>query len=123
MIGDTIAEAVRDRRRAWTVVAERDPKVLTAEVLDLFATDEYGACSEVITAFAAALGTPGLDEFEPMARERLDNGPARTHHHLAVALENIADARSDLDGYIAARRLAGSGHRDCRTPCRRGAAR
>src|SRR4029077_18688654 len=94
--------------RAWTAVVERDPSMLAAEVLDLFTTDEYGARGEVIIAFATALGTAGLDELERIARERLDHGPAGKHQYLAVALENIADARGDVDGYIAAKRLAGS---------------
>jgi len=107
VIGDAIAEAVSDCGRAWAAVVERDPKMLAAEVLDLFTTDAYGARGEVIIAFAEALGTAGLDELERMAREQLDHGPAGNHHDLAIALENIADARGDVDGYIAAQRLAG----------------
>ncbi len=108
VIGDAIAEAVGDCGRAWAAVAGRDPKTLAAEVLDLFTTDEYGARREVIIAFAAALGPAGLDELERMARERLGHGPAGKHRYWAIALEHIADARGDVDGYIAARRLAGS---------------
>ena len=108
VIGDVIAAAVGDCGRAWAAVAERDPKMLAAEVLDLFTTDEYGARSQVIIAFAAALGPAGLDELERLARERLDQGPAEKHRYLAIVLENIADARGDVDGYIAAQRLAGS---------------
>jgi hypothetical protein len=108
VIGDAIAEAVADCGRAWAAVAERDPKMLAAEVLDLFTTDDYGARGKVIIAFAAALGTAGLDELERMAREQLDHGPAGNNYDLAIALENIADARGDADGYIAARRLAGT---------------
>src|SRR6516162_8859550 len=63
---------------------------------------------EVIIAFAAALGPAGLDELEHMARELLDHGSAGKHRYLAIALENIADARGDVDGYIAAKRLGGS---------------
>ena len=37
------AAAVSDCGRAWAAVAERDPKMLAVEVLDLFTTDEYGA--------------------------------------------------------------------------------
>ena len=106
VIGDAVAEAVRDCGRAWASVADRDPKTLAAEVLDLFATDEYGARSQVITAFAKALGTAGLDELERMTCGQLD--PAGKRQYLAIALENIADAHGDVDGYIAARRLAGS---------------
>jgi hypothetical protein len=43
VIGDAIAAAVSDCGRAWAAVAERDPKMLAVEVLDLFTTDEYGA--------------------------------------------------------------------------------
>jgi len=50
VIGDAIGEAVTDCGRAWAAVPERDPKILAAEVFDLFTTDEYGARSEVITA-------------------------------------------------------------------------
>src|SRR6516162_7258974 len=51
---------------------------------------------EVIIAFAAALGPAGLDELEHMARELLDHGSAGKHRYLAIALENIADARGDI---------------------------
>ena len=108
VIGDAIAAAVSDCGRAWAAVAERDPKMLAAEVLDLFTTDAYGARGQVIIAFAEALGTAGLDELEHMARELLDHGSAGKHRYLAIALENIADARGDVDGYIAAKRLGGS---------------
>src|ERR1700737_617084 len=108
VIGDAIAEVVRDCGRAWAAIAERDPNMLAAEVLDLFTTDEYGARGEVIIAFATALGTAGLDELEHIARERLEQGAAGKHQYLAVALENIADARGDVDGYIGAKPLAGS---------------
>jgi hypothetical protein len=107
VIGDAVALAVTDCGRAWSAVAERDAKMLAAEVLDLFTTDEYGARGQVIIAFAAALGPTGLDELERLAHERLGHGPAG-EHDLAIALENIADARGDVDGYIAARRLAGT---------------
>ena len=45
VIGDAIGEAVTDCGRAWAAVPERDPKILAAEVFDLFTTDEYGARS------------------------------------------------------------------------------
>jgi hypothetical protein len=73
VIGDAIGEAVTDCGRAWAAVSERDPKILAAEVFDLFTTDEYGSRSEVITAFSEALGTSGLNELERMVRERLDH--------------------------------------------------
>jgi hypothetical protein len=112
VIGDAVGEAVADCGRAWAAVPERDPKLLAAEVFDLFASDEYGARSQVITAFSGALGTSGLDELERMVRERLDHAPAGKQDYrqraLTTALENIADARGDVDGYIAAQRLAGT---------------
>jgi hypothetical protein len=112
VIGDAIGEAVTDCGRAWAVVHDRDPKVLAAEVFDLFTTDEYGARSEVITAFADALGASGLDELERMVRERLNHATTGKHQYrqraLTIALENIADARGDVDAYIAAQRLAGT---------------
>jgi hypothetical protein len=108
VIGDAVAAAVRDCGRAWAAVAERNPKMLAAEVLDLFTTDEYGARGEVIIAFAAALGPAGLDELEHLARERFGHRPVGKLQYLASALENIADARGDVDGYIEAQRLAGS---------------
>jgi hypothetical protein len=111
VIGDAIGEAVTDCGRAWVAVPERDPKILAAEVFDLFTTDEYGARSHVITAFSEALGTSGLDELECLVRERLDHAATGRRDYeraLTFALENIADARGDVDGYIAAHRLAGT---------------
>jgi hypothetical protein len=84
---------------------------LAAEVFDLFTTDEYGARCEVITAFSEALGAAGLGELERLVREGLDRavtGKHVYHQVLTTALENIADARGDVDGYIAAQRLAGT---------------
>ena len=49
----------------------------------------------------------GLDELEQMAREQFGDSPAGKGRYLPIALENIADARGDVDGYIAAQRLAG----------------
>jgi hypothetical protein len=112
VIGDAIGEAIADCGRAWAAVPERDPKILAAEVFDLFTTDEYGARREVISAFSEALGTSGLDELERMVRDRLDNALTGKHAYrqqaLTIAPENIADARGDVDGYIAAQRLAGT---------------
>jgi hypothetical protein len=111
VIGDAIGEAVTDCGRAWAAVPERDPKILAAEVFDLFTTDEYGARSEVITALSEALGASGLDELERLVRERLDRAATGKHDYqraLTFALENIADARGDVDGYISAHRLAGT---------------
>jgi hypothetical protein len=112
VIGDAIGEAVTDCGRAWAADPERDRKILAAEVFDLFTTDEYGARRDVITAFSGALGAPGLDELERMVRKCLEHAPAGKHDHrqqvLTTALENIADARGDVDGYIAAQRLAGT---------------
>jgi hypothetical protein len=53
----------------------------SAEVLDLFTTDEYFALREVITAFSEALGTSGLDQLERMVRERLDHAHAGKHDY------------------------------------------
>ena len=75
--------------------------------VDLFTTDDYGARGEVITAFAASLGTAGLDELECLARERLGHGPAGKLQYLASALENIADARGDGDLRELAKALLG----------------
>ena len=111
VIGDVIGEAVNDCGRAWAAVPASNPKILAAEVFDLFTTDEYGARSELITAFSEALGTSGLDELERLVRERLDHAATGKHVYqqmLTTALENIADARGDVDGYIAAHRLAGT---------------
>src|SRR5262249_26099424 len=77
-----------------------------------FTSDEYGARGQVITALSEALSTSGLDELERMVRKRLDNTPAGEHDYrrrvLTTALGDIADARGDVDGYIAAQRLAGT---------------
>jgi len=111
-IGDAIGDAVTDCARAWAAIPERDPKILAAEVFDLFRSDEYGARRKAITAFSEALGTSGLDELACIVREGLDHVPAGECDYrqqvLTTALEHIADARGDVDGYIAAQRLAGT---------------
>jgi hypothetical protein len=112
-IGDAIGEAVTDWGRAWAAVPERDPRILAAEVFDLFTSDEYGARREVISVSSDALCPCGLDELERMVHERLRHAPVGDHGYrqqaLTTTLENIADARGDVDGYIAAQRLAGTG--------------
>jgi hypothetical protein len=112
VIGDAIGETVADCGRAWAAIPERDPKILAQEVFDLFTTDEYGARGRVIPAFSEALGASGLDELERMVGERLSPAPGGKHDYrrymLTAALQDIADAHGDVDGYIAAQRLAGT---------------
>jgi hypothetical protein len=51
-------------------------------------------------------------KLELLVRGRLEHAPPGKHGYrqraLTIALENIADARGDVDGYIAAQRLAGT---------------
>jgi hypothetical protein len=111
VIGDTIRDTVIDFGRAWAAVPERNVHHLATLVLVLFAQDDYGTHGEVIAACKDALGPEGLIELERLIRARVDAVPVTTGDDcrgaLVRGLAEIADARGDVDGFIAAQRLAG----------------
>ena len=112
LIGDVFRQAVADCGRAWLAVPERDPRRLAELVFDLFAENDYGVRDDVVPAFRSSLGPVGLDALEGLIRHRLgaltDDPGSRHEAELIRALTEIADARGDLDGFIALHELAGT---------------
>ena len=122
-IGDIFRQAVTDCGRAWLSVPDRDPVVLAGLVFALFSGNDYNVLDDIIPAFRDTLGGPGLDELERLIRRRLDpaagmaDGPRRSD--LSRALIEIADARGDLDAFIALHRRAGTERAAVKDICER----
>jgi hypothetical protein len=108
VIGDAIRDAVLGFGRAWAAVPDRNPHRLAALVFDLFVQNDYAVHQEVIRACKDALGDEGLAELECLIRTRFDSGDDR-RLQLVHGLAEIADARGDVDGFIAAQQLGGDG--------------
>jgi tetratricopeptide (TPR) repeat protein len=111
-IGDVFRQTVADFGRAWLSVPDRDPVALAEMVFTLFSGNDYGVRDDIIPAVKDALGGSGLDEVERLIRDRFDPAAMaagnRQQRDLGRALIEIADARGDLDGFIALHRLAGT---------------
>lgn len=125
-IGDALRAVVEDWGRAWTEIAKRDPEILADIVFDVFAENEYGVFDEVIPAFAEALGKEGLEVLEARFRSAIADCPEPgdvededetddeawradwNRRMLFRGLEDIADVRGDVDGYIAVQEAAGT---------------
>ncbi|HYH40267.1 MAG TPA: hypothetical protein VD860_18750 [Azospirillum sp.] len=112
LIGDVFRHAVADCGRAWAAVPDRDPRRVAERVFDLFAGNDCGVRDDLVPAFRDALGPIGLDALEGLIRHRLgalaaDPGSWREAELIRVLIE-IADARGDLDGFIALHEMAGT---------------
>ncbi len=103
-VGDVFVDVMRDYGEAWAAVSDRDPAVLAEEVFDLFANDDYGVRGGAIRAFADALGATGLDALERRIRDDRRGAAGRPQQ----ALLELADARGDVDGFIALHVAAGA---------------
>ncbi len=123
MIGDVLKQAVEDFGAAWAVVPDRDPMNLAHEVFAILVEDGYGVHGGVVTAFKEALKPEGLDALERLIREDLDRRRANDGDSkvwpLNRGLRDIADARGDVDAFIAAHRLAGTESHALKDICER----
>ncbi|SMF89940.1 hypothetical protein SAMN02982917_6903 [Azospirillum oryzae] len=123
MIGDVIKQAVDDLGAAWAVLPGRDQVHLAHEVFDILNGDGYGVHGGVVSAFTEALGQEGLSELERMIREDLDRCRAEEREArtwpLIRGLQQIADARGDVDSFVAAHRLAGTEDQALKDICER----
>lgn len=112
LIGDVFRQAIADCGRACLSWPDRDPGALAELVFDLFVDNDRSLRDEIVPAFREALGEDGLDALEGLIRHRL--GGLSGHRdgwleaELIRALIEIADARGDLDGYIALHEQAGT---------------
>jgi len=104
--------------KEWAELLVRAPdldrKGLAHRVLKRLESDEYGLAEDIITDMAQALGKDGLDELEALVRPKYEeerraaNAKARHGlfdsdrlHPYREVLKDIADARGDVDGYLA----------------------
>lgn len=123
VIGDVLKQAVEDFGAAWAAVPDRDRSRLAQEVLAILVTDNYGVHGHIVAAFKSALGPDGLDDLERLIREELDRRRAQGGDSrvwaLTHGLQDIADARGDVDAFIAAQRLAGTENHALKAICER----
>ncbi len=108
-IGAVLERAVADLGAAWTQISSRDPDTLAEKVLGLVVADQYGVYDEMIAAATPALGEVGLLALGDLARKAFSEKPppakARSFNwrrtRLQQVLAEVADARGDVDGFIA----------------------
>ena len=118
-VGDALRQVVETWGRAWASVDDRDAETVAELVFDAFFENDYGVLDEVIPAFAQALGSDGLAVLEARFRKALGQAPEAAdddedrsrdwnRRMLYRGLEEIADAKGDVDGFIAAHEEAGT---------------
>lgn len=116
--GAVFRAAVADLGATWARMGGVDPGFLAAEAFGLLAADDYGVCAGLVKAAAPALGEAGLVDLARRLREALAAGENTDHgvggrglYHLRRVLGDVADARGDVDAFIAAQ-TAGGGRPD-----------
>ena len=106
---DIFRTAVTDLGVVWGGMEPRDTKAIVGEVLALVQRDPYGVCDDLVAGAAPALGPDGLAELAQRTQTALaefdEAGPSRSpdggRFRLLQALSDVADARGDVDAYIA----------------------
>lgn len=94
---DIFEGAIVDWGAAWSRVKDRTPKDLANLVLEEYRKYDHNRPA-IIRAFADALGAEGLDCLEALLRgDRQED-----RRVISDGYAEIADARKDVDGYIAA---------------------
>ena len=117
---DIFRVAVADLAKVWGAMEARDNKAIAAEVLALVLGDLYGSCDDLVTLAAPALGPDGLAELANEAHMALielegaepSRPPDGLRFRLRQVLSDIADARGDVDGYIAVQAADRGAHVD-----------
>ena len=111
--------AVDDLGAAWGRLASADGAALASQAFALIEADEYDICGgRLITAAAPALGPAGLDALAAHIRAAMTASAADPKalswrdHHRRLWLRDIADARGDVDAYIALELEDPGGHVD-----------
>lgn len=112
LIADVFRHTLADCGRSWLSLPPQPLQALAERVFDLFAENNHGVRDDVVPAFKDALGPVGLDALEGLIRHRLgalsdDPGNGR-EAELVRALIEIADARGDLESFLALHELAGT---------------
>ncbi len=101
-VGRAYAETISSWGASWVAVGASDHRKLAALVLHEIATDDYGVKQNVLTAFQEALGQAGLMELRQLIQAELDHEPGEYRRGVWFhALQDVADALGDVDGFIA----------------------
>lgn len=115
-----VFETMLDELGGLAAAARPDPEALAETVFRAVRDNEYGQYDGVIEALAPVLGEPGLAKLEALLRGVLEAAPAkakprsgtglrdaeafeRSYRERALRrhLQSIAEARGDVDGFIA----------------------
>jgi hypothetical protein len=110
---DIFRLAVADLGAVSGMIEDRDPEMLAEATLDLLQSDAFGHCDELIEGAAPALGAPGLAALARRAAAAIaelgDKGAGQGVGRLRLyqVLSDVADARGDVDGFIAAQKARG----------------
>jgi hypothetical protein len=120
-MADVFEKAVNDWGATWARIEERPPDAIAEIVFDEFTENDQGIKDGIIRAFADALGETGLSCLDVLFRKALAVLPPTKRNAnvwdperamLSRALGEIADVRSDVDGYVKAAAVAGDPLRD-----------
>ncbi|ODN41359.1 DUF6880 family protein [Piscirickettsia litoralis] len=100
-IGGSYREMVELWGKAWACVEKVDPIKLAETVLTVYLNNSYGVRDEVISSFKHALVPEAVNHLELLVKKLLKSkGNSDDSFALNSALEDIADLRDDVDGYI-----------------------
>ncbi len=112
---DIFRLAVADLGAVWAMIEDRDPEILAEATLTLIQSDAYGHCDDLIEHATPALGAAGLAALARRAGAVIadlgEAGPQRGRDvgrlRLLHVLSDVADARGDVDGFIAVQKARG----------------
>ena len=119
-IGQVFAASIANLADAWAGTADRDARGLAQRVFDLVLWDQYGVCGDLIGASTSALGDDGMAELDALARTALAEPSkavmAGASGWRRLTLERVlietADARGDVDAFIAIQLARGDDRAD-----------
>ncbi len=116
-LGEVFRQAGAALGRLWSLVEDRDPLPLAAELLALLDADDYGVTDHLLPAASPALGPAGRGELRRLLQERLarlprlrgqnDHAGWRDRFGLCMHLCELADLEEDVDAFIAAAEAGG----------------
>ena len=106
---DIFRLAVADLAAVWGLIEDRDPEALAEATLALIQNDAYGYCDELIEQATPALGAAGFAALArragavlaDLAEDGAQRGADGVRSCMLQVLSDVADARSDVDGFIA----------------------
>ena len=116
-LGEVFRQAGAALGQLWSLVEDRDPLALAAELLALLDADGYGVTDRLLAAASPALGPSGRGELRRLLHERLarlprlrsqdDHAGWRDRFMPCMRLCELADLEEDVDAFIAAAEAGG----------------